>query len=181
MVVGASDSGGSTQRTVMSRVHSLNGSATLLRQTMCAAVLPSPICMVRWTAQALKYLSTTLATQRVQTGFSPDSSIVVFSVRSAYSPGKLDVSAYEVASGTRLWAVQGDDDLSSRFVFTPDGRYLIAPTWSGDLLVYQTDTGKLEHRLPSGLGPVKAAAFDHDGTTLWLATEDLLTPYQPQW
>ena len=115
------------------------------------------------------------------TGFSPDSSIVVFSVRSAYSPGKLDVSAYEVASGKRLWAVQGDDDLSSRFVFTPDGRYLIAPTWSGDLLVYQTDTGKLEHRLPSGLGPVRAAAFDHDGTTLWLATEDLLTPYQPQW
>jgi WD40 repeat protein len=112
---------------------------------------------------------------------TPDSSIVAFSVRSAYSPGKLDISAYEVASGKRLWAAQGDDDLSSRFVFTPDGPYLIAPTWSGDLLVYRADTGALEHRLPSGLGPVKALAFDHDGTTLWLATEDLLMPCHPQW
>jgi len=84
-------------------------------------------------------------------------------------------------SGKRLWAVQSDDDLSPRFVFTPDGHYLIAPTWSGDLLVYRTDTGKLEHRLPSGLGAVRALAFGHDETTLWLATEDCLTPYQPQW
>jgi WD40 repeat protein len=98
-------------------------------------------------------------------GFTPDSSIVVFSVRSAYSPGKLDLSAHEVVSGKRLWAVQGDDDLSSRFVFTPDGHYLVAPTWSGDLLVYRADTGALERKLPSGLGPVKAVAFDHDGTT----------------
>ncbi len=113
-------------------------------------------------------------------GFTPDSGIVVFSARSAYSPGNLDLSASEVATGRRLWAVQGDDDLSSRFVSTPDGHYLIAPTWSGDLLVYQAHTGKLEQRLPSGLGPVKAVAFDHDGTTLWLATEDLLAPYQPQ-
>ena len=36
-------------------------------------------------------------------GFSPDSSIVVFSARSAYSPGNLDLSAHEVASGKRLW------------------------------------------------------------------------------
>jgi WD40 repeat protein len=114
-------------------------------------------------------------------GFTPNSSIVVFSVRSACSPGNLDLSAYEVASGRRLWAVQGDDDLSSRFAFTPDGHYLIAPTWSGDLSVYQANTGVLERRLPAGLGPVKALAFDHDGTTLWLATEDALTPYQPQW
>jgi hypothetical protein len=34
--------------------------------------------------------------------FTPDSGIVVFSVRSTYSPGKLDISASEVASGKRL-------------------------------------------------------------------------------
>ncbi len=111
--------------------------------------------------------------------FTPDGRIVIFSVRSVYSRDNLDLSAYEVASGRRLWAAQGDDDLSSRLVLTPDGQRLIAPTWRGDLLVYRTENGILEYRLPTGLSaPVQALAFDHDGRTLWLATEDQLIPFQ---
>lgn len=111
--------------------------------------------------------------------FTPDGRTIIFSVRSVYSRSSLDLSAYEVASGRRLWAAQGDDDLSSRPVFTSDGQRLIAPTWRGDLLVYRTESGMLEHRLSTGLSaPVRALALDHNGTTLWLATEGHLLPFQ---
>jgi hypothetical protein len=49
------------------------------------------------------------------------------------------------------------------------------------LLVYRAGDGALIQRLPTHLdGSVQALAFDHDDRTLWLATEDALTHFQPQ-
>ena len=47
------------------------------------------------------------------------------------------------------------------------------------MLVYHAEDGALIQRLPTGFNePVQALAFDHDGKTLWLATEDQLVQYQ---
>jgi hypothetical protein len=58
---------------------------------------------------------------------------------------------------------------------------LLVPVQSGDLLVYRVEDGALVQWLPTNLGePVQALAFDHDGRTLWLATEERMIQYQPQ-
>jgi hypothetical protein len=51
----------------------------------------------------------------------------------------------------------------------------------GSILVYSAEDGALMQRLATGLGePVQALAFDHDGKTLWLATEEKLVQFQSQ-
>jgi hypothetical protein len=58
---------------------------------------------------------------------------------------------------------------------------LLLPEQGDSLLVYRVEDGKLMQRLPTGLSePVQALAYDHDGKSLWLATEDDLTHYQLQ-
>ena len=75
------------------------------------------------------------------------------------------------------------------FVLTPNGKALICSNAesyedvrnkrSCDLLVYRMDDGTLAQRLPSGLSEsVEALLFDHDGATLWLATQEALVQYQ---
>ena len=66
-------------------------------------------------------------------------------------------------------------------LFHPDGNVLLLPERSGDLLVFDREKGALVQRLATDLGgPIQALAYDHDGKTLWLATEDQLVQYQPQ-
>ncbi|WP_201362020.1 hypothetical protein [Dictyobacter formicarum] len=46
------------------------------------------------------------------------------------------------------------------------------------LFLYRVEDGVLIQRLPSELDePVQALAFDHDGRTLWLATEGALVQH----
>ena len=113
--------------------------------------------------------------------FSPDSRIVVFSLTSAYSSSRLDFTAYEVTSGKRLWCIRSESDCSGCFAFTPNSRALIIPEQDNKLFVYRVDDGALVYRVPSGLNEsIKALAFDHDGTTLWRATEGTVVQYQAQ-
>ena len=64
---------------------------------------------------------------------------------------------------------------------TPDGHALLVPVKGSDLLVYCVEDGVFMQRLSTTLGkPIHALAFDHDGRTLWLATEDTLVHYQAQ-
>jgi len=115
------------------------------------------------------------------TAFSPDSRTVVFSLNSSYSECGLEFVAYEVLSGRRLWCAQSRQIGTGACAFTPDGRLLLVPVQGGELLVYSAQDGNLLQRLPSGGDePVQALAFDHDGTTLWLATEAALWHYQTQ-
>ncbi|MBA2284876.1 MAG: WD40 repeat domain-containing protein [Ktedonobacteraceae bacterium] len=111
--------------------------------------------------------------------FSPDGHIVVFTLISAYSPSYLDLTAYEVPSGRRLWCLRSDVKASGQAIFTPDGRLLMLPEQGGDLLVYDVADGSLSQRLHPRLDtPVRALVFDHE-ERLWLATRDELVRYQP--
>jgi hypothetical protein len=112
--------------------------------------------------------------------FSPNSQLVIFSLTSPYSPCGVELVAYEVASGQRRWYARNEAETSGPFVLTPDGRTLLVPVQGSDLLVYRLEDGALLQRLPTGLNePVQALAYDHDGKTLWLATEEALVPYRP--
>jgi WD40 repeat protein len=112
--------------------------------------------------------------------FSPDSRIVLFSLNSSIRGGGCALVAFEVPSGKLLWSVRHAVESSGEGIFSPDGRMLLLPERDGDLRLYRSEDGLLEQHLPIGLSePVQALAFDHDGKTLWLATEDQLVQYQP--
>jgi WD40 repeat protein len=119
--------------------------------------------------------------------FSSDSRTVIFSL--TLSPEDSLLLAYEVSSGRRLWVTHNEGCGLSPFVLTPNGKALICSNAesyedvrnkrSCDLLVYRMDDGTLAQRLPSGLSEsVEALLFDHDGATLWLATQEALVQYQ---
>lgn len=112
--------------------------------------------------------------------FSLDSRMVIFSLNSSRSWGDSELVAYEVPSGRQLWCVHYEGESSGPFVFSPDNNILLVPVQGGDLLVYRVEDGEFIRRLSSGLSePVQALAFDHDGSTLWLATDEALVRYQP--
>ena len=122
-----------------------------------------------------------LADTACVTAFSPDSRSVVFSLNSSYSECGLELVAYEVLSGRRLWCAQSRQIGTGACAFTPDGRLLLVPVQGSDLLLYSAQDGMLLQRLQSGCDePVQALAFDRHGTTLWLAGEKTLWQYQTQ-
>lgn len=127
--------------------------------------------------------------------FSLDSRIVIFSI--PISTNDVDsgkncfLTAYEVTTGKRLWGTYKEGYGLEPFVLTPDGKMLICSNGgrqpfveanrhkTSDLLVYHIDDGAFVQRRPSGLSePIEALALDHDNTTLWLATQNALVPYQ---
>jgi WD40 repeat protein len=119
-----------------------------------------------------------LADTECVTAFSPDSRVVVFGLNSSYSECGVELVAYEVVSGRRLWCARSEEERTGRWIFTPDGRALLLPVQGSELLVYDGESGTLSQRLRSGLDePIQALAFDHDGRTLWLATEERLVQY----
>ncbi|GHO89161.1 WD40 repeat domain-containing protein [Dictyobacter formicarum] len=119
-----------------------------------------------------------LADTECLTVFSPDSRTVVFSLRHSYSQCGMELVAYDVPSGRRRWCTRSEEEHWGRGAFAPDGRSLIVPMQSNELFVYRVEDGALLQRLPLALDePVQALAFDHDGRTLWLATEEALVQY----
>lgn len=119
-----------------------------------------------------------LALTECLTTFSPDSSLVVFSLNASYSECGMELVAYEVATGKRRWCTRSDEERVGPAVFTPDGQSLLVPMQGNAIARYRVEDGTLLQRLPSGLDePVQALAFDHDGRTLWLATEKALVQY----
>lgn len=101
--------------------------------------------------------------------FSPDSRMVVFSL-DALGPKQLLV-AYEVASGKLLWITSQQNSLIP-FVFAPSGNLLVTGNMNGELACYRGCDGSLLRRVSTGFGhPIEALAFDHDATSLWLASE----------
>jgi WD40 repeat protein len=122
-----------------------------------------------------------LACTACVTAFSPDSRIVVFSLNSSASQCGLELVAYEVLSGRRLWCARSEQEGSGACAFTPDGDFLLVPVQENELLLYSVQDGTLLQRLQvGGNEPIQALAFDHDGTTLWLAGETALWQYQIQ-
>jgi WD40 repeat protein len=112
--------------------------------------------------------------------FSPDSRVLLGSVHAPFDVGGYVLAAFEVASGALLWEVHQEGEMAGQPLFSPDGRMLLLPERSGDLVVFDSKEGAVLRRLPINLGePVQALAFDHDGSTLWLATEERLVAYQP--
>ncbi len=119
-----------------------------------------------------------LADTECVTAFSPDSRVVMFALNSWYSQCGVELVAYDVLSGKRLWRACSEEESTGRWIFTPDGRALLLPVQGSEVLVYDVESGALSQRLRSGLDEaVQALAFDHDGTRLWLAGETALWPY----
>jgi WD40 repeat protein len=117
--------------------------------------------------------------------FSPDSRMVIFGLNvtaTFYSIMSCFVlEAYDVASGKQLWSTHNPKEATGQAIFSPDGSMLLIPELGGDLLAYHAEDGALVQRLPTGLNePIQALAFDHDGKTLWLATDEGLRQYQPK-
>lgn len=122
-----------------------------------------------------------LADTACQVAFSPDSRMVLFNpMNSCRSGFGLELVAYEVVSGQRLWYAHHQEESGGSFLVAPDSETLLVPMRGDMLLRYRLEDGVLLEQLPSGLSePVQALAFDHEGK-LWLATEERLVQYQPQ-
>lgn len=142
------------------------------------------LSVVHWALDrtSLEWPSRDLADTVCQAAFSPDSRVVVFNPMNPCRRGiGLELVAYEVVSGKRLWCARRDEVNQGPFIFAPDGSALLVPMQGGEVLVYRIEDGSLMQQLPTHLNePVQALAFDHDGRTLWLATEEALVQYQPQ-
>lgn len=123
-----------------------------------------------------------LADAACQVVFSPDSRMVIFNPMNSASSGcGLELVAYAVPSGKRLWWIREQAENSGAFLFSPDGQRVLVPMQNGNLLVYRSEDGTLLQQLSTHLDEtVQALAFDHDSTTLWLATEGRLIQYQSQ-
>lgn len=122
-----------------------------------------------------------LAHTACQAAFSPDSQMVIFNPMDSRSGFGLELVAYEVVSGKRLWCVRREEENAGPFLVARDGSVLLVPLQGGNLLVYRLQDGAFMHLLPSDLNePVQALVYDHDGKTLWMATEEALVQYQPR-
>src|SRR5579883_235483 len=121
-----------------------------------------------------------LADTACMTIFCPDSRLVVFQLISSYSHCQLELVAYEVMSGKRLWCIRSESSTGGA-IFSPDGSFLLIPEQEGTLGIYRVEDGLLLQRCPTGLSePIQALSFDPDGKTLWLATAASLVQYVPQ-
>jgi WD40 repeat protein len=117
------------------------------------------------------------------TVFSPDSHLVVFRLISSYNTPCIDFVAYEVPSGKQRWCIQREstDGSGEYFTFTPDGQHVLICGQDNNLSMYRASDGMLQYYFPSGLHePIRALAFDHDSTTLWLASGETLVAYELQ-
>ena len=132
-----------------------------------------------WDRLGIEWPNRHLADAPGRVAFSPNSSIVLFSLHS--SVGGHALVAFEMPSARLLWSTQSEVNSSAQPLFSPDGSVLLVAVEGGDLLVYRVEDGTLVQRMPTGLSqPIEALAFDHDGRTLWLATQEVLVQYQPQ-
>ena len=142
------------------------------------------ISVVHWELDrtGLEWSDRDLADTECQAAFSPNSRVVVFNpMHTGHSGFSLELVAYEVVSGKRLWYARRNEENQGPFMFSPDGSALLVPMQGGEVLVYRVEDGALLQHLPTHLNEsVQALAFDHDGTTLWLATEEQLVQYQPR-
>lgn len=135
---------------------------------------------VDWERMGVDWPNPSLADAPGFVTFSPDSHIVLLSLHSSLGVGECALVAYEVPSGKLLWGIHHEKGSLGQPIFSPDSRIVLLPELGGDLLVYDAEDGRLSQRLPTGLSkPIQALAFDHDGATLWLATEETLVQYQP--
>ena len=142
------------------------------------------LSLVHWELDrtGLEWSDRDLADTDCQSAFSPDSRVIVFNPMNPHGNDiGLELVAYEVVSGKRLWCARRSEESQGPFIFAPDGSVLLVPMQGGEVLVYRVEDGALLQHLPTHLNePVQALAFDHDGTTLWLATKEQLVQYQPR-
>jgi hypothetical protein len=83
-----------------------------------------------------------------------------------------------VTSGRQVWLTYQEKCYLSPFIFAPGGNVLLVANESGEVLVYRCDDGTMLYRVSTGpREPIEALAFDHDATSLWLATETMLVRY----
>lgn len=106
---------------------------------------------VDWERMGIDWPNPYLADAPGSVTFSPDSHIVLLSLRSSIGEGECALVAYEVPSGKLLWGVHHEVGSSGEPIFSPDSNVLLLPELGGDLLVYRAEDGALVQRLPTGL------------------------------
>lgn len=136
---------------------------------------------VDWDRIGIEWLNKYLADAPGCVTFSSDSRILLFSLHSSIEVGGCALVAFEMPSARLLWSTQHEAQSSGQPIFSPGSSTVLVPMQDGSILAYNAENGALVQRLPSGLSePIQALAFDHDGRTLWLATEEALVQYQPK-
>lgn len=153
----------------------------LVPQDQVSGNMALTLLYVDWDRLGIAWPNRYLADAPGCVAFSPDSRILLFSLHSTIGVGGCALVAFEVPSGKLLWGTHAEMESSGQPIFSPDGSILLVPVEGGDLLVYRVEDGSLVQRLSTGLTePIQALTFDHNGRTLWLATEENLVQYQPR-
>jgi WD40 repeat protein len=106
--------------------------------------------------------------------FSPDGRQVALITGTLSERGDaptIELRLYDPSTGRMLRALQGSRDADRLVVFSPDGRWLAAPTANSSVTLWDTTTGERRFVLP-GSRTVSSLAFSPDGTRLVSAGSD---------
>lgn len=141
------------------------------------ALTPVP---VHWGQIGMDWPSPSLADAPGGVAFSSDNRLLLFSLQSTIEVGGYALVAFEMPAARVLWGAQQDVQSAGQPIFNPESRQVLVPMQDGSLVVYNAENGTLMQQLPTSLNEsIQGLAFDHDGRTLWLATEERLVAYQP--
>ncbi len=134
-----------------------------------------------WDRRGFEWPNEYLAHAPGYVAFSPDSHMLLFSLHSTIGVGGFALAAFEVPSCELLWSTRHEAQSAGQPIFSPGSSTVLVPMQDGSILAYNAEDGALIQRLATSLNePVQALAFDHDGKTLWLATEEKLVQFQSQ-
>ncbi len=79
------------------------------------------------------------------------------------SGGATGLALRDARSGARLWHSHAVESVVTSVSFHPGGKQLLTTHWSGELALWEVDTGRLQRRMSGGSGLVRSAAFSPDG------------------
>lgn len=107
----------------------------------------------------------------IPASLSPDSQLLLY----GFNDSSAEAAIWNTQTGeSQLHPFEGVTNLStlSAYAFSPDDHFLLGGGDDGVVWLWDTQTGKLIHKLPGHTGPVRNVIFSPDGRSLLSGSDD---------